>query len=186
MHALRRTLRPDKIHKKEPKTVQRDKPGTVLEDQNKPALMERLKEALHGPVAHSHHGEPTSDEKLKSGKEALDEIFKWIKFRTAELLDEVNERMLAFNKAANKADEKNLQDAYDAAVRDFKNFVNSLNDETAVPPGAFPPDKFAFGPTINAANITPLRDGDGFYTSVKIVVQWQGGTHSDSTVTHVP
>ena len=115
----------------------------------------------------------------------MDEIFLWIKGRTAELLDKVNERLLAFNSATKKADEKALQDAYNQAVRDFKNFVNRLNDETKL--DDLPDEEdFAFGPTINAANIKPIRDGEGFYTSVKIIVQWQGGTHSDSTVTHVP
>ena len=142
--------------------------------------MANLEVARSSSIPHSHHDDVHQTPELVAGLEALDQIFNWIQTRTGELLEEINQRLLAFNTAPSAG----AQTAYNTAVRDFKKFVNTLNDET--PGRQFTDASFSFGPTINAANIQPIQDGDGFYTSVKIIVQWQGGTHSDSTVTHVP
>jgi hypothetical protein len=111
---------------------------------------------------------------LIKGKKALDEIFKWILSETAERLDQVNQGIALFN--AN-----NDQTLYDTATKAFADFVSSLNDPTPAPGGSG-----AFGPTINAATIDPIQNAGGYCTSAKVIVQWLGGTHSDSSMIHVP
>ncbi len=132
--------------------------------------------ANQGPVPHVHHRDPGSD--TDAGLRALDQIFIWIKGEVALLIHEINQGVFEFN-AGHGPGGVGPQNRFNNAVAALKNFVNSLNNEAVNPNGNF-------GPTINFAEVEPILDGSGFYTSARIVVQWQGGTHSDSSIIHVP
>jgi len=110
-------------------------------------------------------------EDLKDGFNALEEIFKWILGETSRLLDEVNQGLADFTATGN-------QKKYDDATAAFNKFVDKLNDPAVDANGSF-------GATINAANIEPVQDG-GYYTSARVVIAWLGGTHSGSSLIHVP
>jgi hypothetical protein len=136
-------------------------------------LIPKFVQANLEPVPHKHHGDPGAEN--DPGLLALDQIFIWIKGEVAILLHEINKKILAFNAGHPGGN----QQQYDQAVRALKDFINTLNNEAVNPNGNF-------GPTINFADVEPIRDSSGFYTSARVVVQWQGGTHSDSSMIHVP
>jgi hypothetical protein len=156
-------------------THRRRKPDNnpAFEDAN---LRPMFVQANQGPVPHIHHGDPGAEN--DPGLLALDQIFIWIKGEVALLIHEINLGVFDFN-AGHGPGGAGPQNRFNNAVAAFKNFVNSLNNEAVNPNGNF-------GPTINFAEIEPIRDGSGFYTSARVVVQWQGGTHSDSSMSHVP
>jgi hypothetical protein len=113
---------------------------------------------------------------LKEGKFALDEIQKWIVGETSRLLDKINQGLADFNEAGSPAASAAAQDKYEAATKAFNDFVSDLNN----------PEGTSFGATINAANIEPIQSSGGYYTSARVIIQWLGGTHSGSSLVHVP
>jgi len=161
-----------------PKPQAKDDPLT-------PELGKKFGQANKEEVKHAHHEDldtkafkalaPETQKDLEEGLLALDEIFKWIRGETSRLLDKINQGLADFNEADDPVKSGAAQKKYNAATEEFTKFVNELNN----------PDGTSFGATINAANIEPIQEG-GYYTSARVVIQWLGGTHSDSSMLHVP
>jgi hypothetical protein len=190
MPAFPRNLKEIKIRRAKER---RPKP-LVKNDPIADYLGPKFKQANIGAVKHAHHEDLLEDDSVPSpakkafqkltprkkqdlinGLDALGEIFKWIMGETSRLLDNINQGLAAFNEANAKAKGAAAARKYTAATKAFNKFVNDLNN----------PKGTSFGATINAANIEPIQDG-GYYTSARVVIAWLGGTHSGSSLIHVP
>ena len=151
----------------------RPKPNEVA-DPETPGLEPEFKQANKGPVRHLHRDDPAGAN--DKGLQALYEVFKYIQGRAADLIYEVNKGIEEFRDGKGTG-------RYDTAVSNFDTFLADLNDPK---PSGSPGARNEFGPTINSADIDPIENDEGFYTSARVIVQWLGGTHSDSSVIHVP
>ncbi len=178
----------------------RPKPKGGTADELTPDLGGKFEQANLGEVLHAHHGDdepgkhgpkslaqkkflgktPGERADLFEGFYALNEIQAWIIGETSRLLDKINHTICDFNRAATQAKRDEAQQNYDGATTEFNNFVASLNNPT---PAAPPNDNF--GPTINSATVEPIQTG-GYYTSARVIIEWRGGTHSGSSLIHVP
>ena len=150
-----------------------------------------MKHAHHGDEKQEHTGrfkskvqkeflalpKATQDDMIE-GMHALDEIEKWIVGETSRLLDKINHALADFNEADSPTKSDEAQGNYDDATKEFNKFVDKLNNPTADPDGYF-------GATINSATIEPIQTG-GYYVSARVIIEWRGGTHSGSSLIHVP
>ncbi len=138
-----------------------------------PGLEPQFKQANLGPVPHLHREDPAAPN--DKGLQALYEVFKYIQSQAADLIFDINKGIEDFRDTGSQA-------KYKAAVDKFDAFLANLNDPKPSTAGG----AGEFGPTINTADIDPIKNDEGFYTTARVVVQWLGGTHSDSSMVHVP
>jgi hypothetical protein len=120
-----------------------------------------------GAILHNEDDVPNEKDR-EATHEFMHHYFDDILFVARDLLDKINGALDTFSEAPTKA---LLRAAYEQAVRDFENFVASLQPSIIDGKGPF-----------NWVTIAPVVTNEGYIVSVRVEVNWKNPYHSSSTV----